>query len=104
MATMTMTAPPVVSTMVVSPQIIRSSSDKGTDSIEKDSGELEQNAIFVSANHKTLDISLALAGIHDDSELDPADSLRVKRKLDRHLLPLLFLLYTRTSSIPLCSS
>ena len=77
-----------------------------TDSIEKDSGELEgqKNPIVVSADPQTLDISLALTGIHDDIELDPADSLRVKRKLDRHLLPLLFLLYTRTSSLPLSSS
>jgi hypothetical protein len=75
-------------------------SDRDTSSIEKGAHELEHNATVALADQKTLDISLALpgmAGVHDDNELDPADSLRVKRKLDRRILPLLFLLYTRTS-------
>jgi hypothetical protein len=43
---------------------------------------------------KQLDISLALPGMlgeHDDEELDPAEARRVKRKLDRRILPLLML-------------
>lgn len=71
--------------------------DPDTSSIEKGTQELEQNDTVALANQKPFDISLALpgvAGVHDDSGLDPADRLRVKRKLDR---PILFLLYTCTS-------
>jgi hypothetical protein len=42
---------------------------------------------------KQLDISLVLPGMlgeHGDDELDPAESRRVKRKLDWRILPLLF--------------
>jgi hypothetical protein len=42
---------------------------------------------------KQLDISLALPGmlgVHEDDELDPAESRRVKKKLDWRILPLLF--------------
>lgn len=79
-------------------------SDQDTSSIEKGAHELEHNATVTLANQKDLDISLALpgmAGVHDDDDLDPAVSRRVKRKLDRRILPLLCLLYTRTSlSLP----
>ena len=71
-----------------------------TSPFEKGAHELEGNDLITLANQNALDISLALpgmAGVHDDSELDPADSLRVKRRLDRRILPLLFLLYTRMS-------
>ena len=82
-------------------------SDPDTSSIEKGARELEHDDIVLLADQKALDISLALpgvVGVHDDSELDPADSLRVKRKLDRRILPLLFSLYTRTSyRVPLIS-
>ena len=74
-------------------------SDPDTGSIEKRTHQLEQNDTVALPNQMGFDISLALpgvAGVHDDSELDPADSFRVKRKLDRRILPLLFLLYTRT--------
>ncbi|CAG8616840.1 11937_t:CDS:1, partial [Acaulospora colombiana] len=43
---------------------------------------------------KQLDVSLALPGMlgeHDDEELDPVEARRVKRKLDRRILPLLML-------------
>ena len=73
-------------------------SDPDTSSIEK--GSHEHDDTVALANQKELDISLALpgvAGVHNDNEIDPVVSLRVKRKLDRHLLPLLSLLYTRMS-------
>ena len=75
-------------------------SDPDTSSIEKGAQELEHNDILVVSNQNALDVSLAIkgvVGVHDDSELDPVDSLRVKNKLDRRILPLLFSLYTRTS-------
>jgi MFS family permease len=43
------------------------------------------------------DVSLKLPGmlgVHDDDEVDPAESKRVKRKLDWHILPLLCGIYT----------
>jgi hypothetical protein len=43
---------------------------------------------------KELDISLALPGmlgVHEEDELDPVEAARVKRKLDRRILPLLML-------------
>ncbi|PVF97423.1 MFS general substrate transporter [Serendipita vermifera] len=46
---------------------------------------------------KQLDVSLALPGMlgeHDDDELDPVESNRVKRKLDLRILPLLMTVYT----------
>ena len=75
-------------------------SDPDTSSIEKGPHELEHSNVVLIPNQRTLDVSLGLpgvTGVHDDSELDPADSRRVKRKLDRRILPLLFSLYTRTS-------
>lgn len=78
-------------------------SDQDTSSIEKGAHELEHNATIALANQKDLDISLTLpgmAGVHDDDDLDPEVSRRVKRKLDRRILPLLCLLYTRTSLYP----
>ena len=73
-------------------------SDKKSDSsIEKGAQELDTVAL---ADQRTLDISLALpgvAGVHEDDDLDPAESSRVRNKLDRRILPLLFLLYTRMS-------
>jgi hypothetical protein len=55
-----------------------------TPTLGKDSGQA----------NKELDISLALPGMlgeHGDDELDPAEARRVKRKLDRRILPLLML-------------
>ncbi|PVF97422.1 MFS general substrate transporter [Serendipita vermifera] len=46
---------------------------------------------------KELDISLALPGmlgIHEEDKVDPIEAGRVKRKLDRRILPLLMLVYT----------
>ncbi|PVF97420.1 MFS general substrate transporter [Serendipita vermifera] len=46
---------------------------------------------------KELDVSLALPGMlgeHGDDELDRIEARRVKRKLDRRILPLLMLVYT----------
>jgi hypothetical protein len=43
---------------------------------------------------RDLDISLALPGmlgVHEEDELDPVEAARVKRKLDRRILPLLML-------------
>ena len=80
-------------------------SDPDTSSVEKGAHELDHNATVSLANQRTLDISLALpgvAGVHDDDELDPMDSLRVRRKLDRRIIPLLMLLYTRTSLVTTC--
>jgi ACS family allantoate permease-like MFS transporter len=73
-------------------------SDNDSGSIEKGVHEID---LPVLANQHALDVSLTLpgmAGVHDDNEIDPAESARVKRKLDLHLLPLLFLLYTRMFS------
>ena len=80
-------------TMSLSEDLQSKKSDPDTSSIEKG----EQNDIVTLANQRALDISLALpgvAGVHSDNEIDPVDSLRVKRKLDRYILPILCLLYT----------
>lgn len=46
---------------------------------------------------RQLDVSLALpgmTGVHEEDELDPAESRAVKRKLDWRIMPLLCLIYT----------
>lgn len=51
---------------------------------------------------KELDVSLVLPGMlgeHDEEELDPVEATRVKRKVDRRILPLLMLVYTREPSV-----
>lgn len=47
-----------------------------------------------------VDVAVALvSGAHaDDGPLDPAEARRIRNKLDWHLLPLLFLLYTGLST------
>ena len=85
--------------MSLSEDLQSKKSDPDTSSIEKG----EQNDIITLAKQRALDISLALpgvAGVHNDNEIDPVDSLRVKRKLDRHILPILCLLYTCMSCDP----
>lgn len=49
---------------------------------------------------KSLDVGLALVVDHtDDSSVAPNQSKHVRRKIDLHILPLLFLIYTSTSNV-----
>ena len=58
---------------------------------ENRSGHLEH----IAADLKAFDVGLALVAGHDeDPDISPLESKRLRRKIDRHLLPLLFLVYT----------
>lgn len=65
---------------------------KDTKSID---GEERYHANAVKFN-TGVDVAVEmLSGAHaNDAPLDPAEASRIRRKLDWHLLPLLFLLYT----------
>ena len=55
----------------------------------------QEHVQHVTADLRALDVGLALvAGHAEDPELSPQESKRLRRKIDRHLLPLLFLIYT----------
>ena len=49
----------------------------------------------------TLDVALTLAGDAGDAPVPPQLSHRIRRKIDLHILPLLFLIYTGASSFPM---
>lgn len=56
----------------------------GSDSVE-----------HITADLRTLDVGLSLvAGHTDEPEISPQESKRLRRKIDRHLLPLLCFIYT----------
>ncbi len=61
-----------------------------------DSGSID----VVHGELKSLDVGLALvADRSEDADLSPQESKRLRRKIDWHLLPMLFLIYTGRSTI-----
>lgn len=45
---------------------------------------------------REVDVAIGIAAGHtNDEEITPEEAKRIRRKLDWHILPLLFLLYTR---------
>ena len=64
---------------------------------EKDGGPENRfgHLEHIAADLKALDVGLTLvAGHGEDPDVSPQESKRIRRKIDRHLLPLLFLVYT----------
>lgn len=66
--------------------------------LSKEKDEHEKIAVVVN-EIKTLDVGLTLvANCAHDAPIDSNESKRVCRKVDLHILPLLFLIYTGKSS------
>jgi MFS transporter, ACS family, DAL5 transporter family protein len=64
---------------------------------EKGSASWDDSASVEVVNYQEgVDVAVDLvAGQHaDDAPLNPTEALKIRRKIDWHLLPLLFLLYT----------
>ena len=64
---------------------------------EKDAGFANGSSSVehIAADLKALDVGLSLvAGHTQDAEISPQESKRLRRKIDRHLLPLLCFIYT----------
>ena len=53
------------------------------------------DAELIHGTYKSLDVGLKLVTGHsDEPEVSPEESKRLRRKIDRHLLPMLCVIYT----------
>lgn len=67
---------------------------------EKFNGSLE----CIYGNVKDFDVAVAVAAGHaNDEEVDKFADLRLRRKIDRHILPLLFFIYCGGSLLVKCT-
>lgn len=65
-----------------------------SDGVNEKEGSIDPALETVNFN-QGVDVAAGLvAGMHADDAVDPEAAARVRRKIDWHLLPLLFLLYT----------
>lgn len=57
----------------------------------------DNSSLEVAKDEKGVDVVAELLSGHaEDAEIDPEAARKIRNKLDRHMLPLLFALYTRT--------
>lgn len=90
------------------PQLGNKESNQSTSSLdEKHSPQLSHtdSTVDVTKSSDGVDVvAKLLSGHAEDAEMSPEAAKKIRNKLDRNMLPLLFILYTRTSSSALLST
>ena len=82
----------------VTPTLLQNKESNSTHSIATDEKlPIGDSLECISGDVKNFDVAVAVAAGHaNDEEVDKLEDLRLRRKLDRHLLPLLFFIFCGT--------
>ncbi|KAG8907649.1 hypothetical protein FRB99_003111 [Tulasnella sp. 403] len=82
------------------PELTKKGSRGSVSSLDEKRQYTSDESLEVAKAEAGVDVTVGVfAGHADDAPLDPAVAKKIRAKLDRHMLPLLCILYTRAASI-----